>query len=138
MCMKRSKWRKMWRRHKVQPFGSALCGQCCIAILAKIPLSLAIELVGHEGKTTTREIHDALVLLGFDCSSRLSKYSVNPPENVIVKCARNPRQNNWHWACKLDGEYFDPLEDVPGELHWPARTYLAIHRMVGQGLPLLK
>lgn len=120
-------------RRLVQPDGSELCGQVCVAMAAGVSLPKAIEAVGHDRGTTTREIVRALRTFGVPCADRLRRLSrVRPalPKRAIVAIYRpseEHRSERAHWMLHWDGEMFDPGDSWPDRYHnWRITSYLEI------------
>lgn len=100
----------------LQPEGSELCGQCCVAMAAGVSLAEAVRAVGHEGGTYTRDIVAAFEKLGVPSASRckvLSRTKPVPPKRAILAIHQPPkegrrRKGKWHWLLHWDGEILDP------------------------------
>lgn len=102
--------------HVRQPFGSHLCGQCCVAIIASITLAESIALIGHRRATHKRELCYALDSLGFD-TGRTYRWSVGDrlPRVAILKVHVTPPlgKKDWtHWVAWVDGVTYDPEAPV--------------------------
>lgn len=119
----------------LQPEGSGLCGQSCVAMVAGISLQRAIMAVGHESTrgTTTREIVEALVAVNINCSGRLRRVSRSRPAlpaRAIVAIHRPPsekRNGRWHWMLTWDGQMYDPGGCWPDSYKdWRITSYLEI------------
>ena len=119
----------------LQPEGSHLCGQACIAMAASVSLKRAIEAVGHERGTNTRDVVAAFAALGIGCSSRLVRISRKRPTlpaRAIVVIHRpaveyERRNPHWHWMLTWDGKIYDPGGRWPeGYVQWKMTSYLEI------------
>jgi hypothetical protein len=118
-----------------QPEDSSLCGQACVAMVAGISLKQAVEVIGHESSTTTRELVKALRERGVDCDNRLRRVGrikpVLPKRAIIVihrpKELQNGRREKWHWMLTWDGVIMDPGNRWPeGYPNWRITSYLEI------------
>lgn len=108
----------------LQPPGSSLCGQACVAMITGMELDFCIELLfdGLKGKTRTRDLIDALNLAGIDCHFKRLKYlaSRDPwPTRAIIKEIYGPiRKRKSHWVLLWDGHIYDPdPHGVPGSMY---------------------
>lgn len=119
----------------VQPEGSSLCGQACVAMAAGVSLDRAIEAVGHAKKrgTYTREIVAGLRSLGIPSATRckpLSKRKPVLPKRGLLAIFRdesNKRPQKFHWMLIWDGHIFDPGGRWPdGYDGWRITSYLEI------------
>lgn len=122
----------------LQPDGSSLCGQACVAMAAGVSLKRAIEAVGHEKKrgTYTREVIAALRSLDIQCADACRKVSrkrpVLPRRGLVVihrpKLEGRRRSNQWHWLLTWDGKIYDPSgwEWPDGYKDWKITSYLEI------------
>ncbi len=123
-----------------QPEGSALCGQCCVAMVAGVSLRRAIAAVGvefTERGTETRQIVAGLRALGVRCSGRLRRVSrarpVLPARCLVAIIQYRPdadgerQPTRSHWMVSWDGQIYDPGERWPeGFAGWKITTYLEI------------
>ncbi len=112
-----------------QPDGSSLCGQCCVAMAAKVSLKDAIAAVGHEKKrgTHTHEVIAALRKLGVGCSGKLKRVSrtkpILPQRAMVVITTGKTR---WHWMLVWDGVVYDPEGRWPDYHGWRISSCLEI------------
>lgn len=112
-----------------QPEGTALCGQCCVAMAAGVSLERAIEAVGHRKQrgTTTGELVRALRFFGVECADCLRRVSRSKPIGprrglVVIK-----RDDAEHWMLTWDGEIKDPGDRWPeAYANWKITSYLEI------------
>lgn len=98
------------KEHLLQPRGSNLCGQTCVAMLAETTLEKAILLVGKKGLTRPKDLIQALQKTGFLARGpvlRLASTTVALPENAILNYHWKGRSNG-HWIVRWQGENFDP------------------------------
>jgi hypothetical protein len=119
----------------LQPEGSDLCGQACVAMVAAVSLRRAIEATGHEHATTTGDVVGALETLGIECHGklvRLSRKRPNIPTRAMVHICRSEviserRRAASHWMVSWDGKIFDPGGRYPqGFEKWKITSFLEI------------
>ncbi|GAG32918.1 unnamed protein product, partial [marine sediment metagenome] len=91
-----------------QPEDSNLCGQACVATLAGVGLEESIRVFGTRGKTTTRQIRQALLHLEVDCGERLVRGFPDGP--AILKWTW-PNGHS-HWCVWMNNKYYDPCAGV--------------------------
>lgn len=121
----------------LQPDGSSLCGQCCVAMAAGVGLSsVRVLLPEHLGGTTTRALVGALRSLGVNCADRLKNISKSKhtwPKRAILSVMRPEepemgRKRKDHWLLAWDGEILDPGGRWPeGYDKWKITSYLEIY-----------
>ncbi len=115
----------------LQPQGSALCGQCCVAMAAGVPLEAAIAAVGHAKPrgTKTRELVAALRKLGVPAAERLKRtrkdLPVPPCPRAILRTERTVARR-WHWLLHWDGLTYDPAGRYPEYDGWRITSYLEL------------
>lgn len=96
-----------------QPKGSALCGHCCVAMLAQVSLHHVIAVVGHKHGTTTRELTRALSYFGYACGKRLTsaprtlRQRLTKLDRALLKLSFD-QDRNWHWLAWIDGGIYEP------------------------------
>src|SRR6186713_3173228 len=96
-----------------QPEGSSLCGQCCVAMAARVSLRRAIEVIGHANGTHTLDIVAALHSLNVDCAFRLKRIGRAKPVIparalvVIYRPGGESRSERAHWMYHHRGEMLD-------------------------------
>lgn len=101
------------KEHLLQPRGSNLCGQTCVAMLTETTLEKAILLVGKKGLTRPKDLIQALQKTGFLARgpvilSASADIHCHPlPENAILNYHWEGRSNG-HWIVRWQGENFDP------------------------------
>lgn len=96
----------------MQPEGSSLCGQSCVAMIAGVSLEDSIAAFGKRGGTRTKEVAKALSVFGIkskDCLTRITKTNV-PSEKCIVHVVWRNSQGKprGHWIVRYQGQYYDP------------------------------
>lgn len=122
----------------VQPHGSALCGQCCVAMAAGVSLERAIEVLGESRSgTTTKQIVQALRYFGVQCADRPRRISrAKPvwPERAILTIHRPKeeevgRRSLYHWMLAWDGKILDPGKAWPDRYEkWRITSHLEIYK----------
>lgn len=106
-----------------QPEGSRICGQCCVAMVAGIPIDEAINTVGKRGSTTWKDLRGALRTLRVEFGD-LHRGWPDKRNTSIIKIQFNPRQR--HFIVLHSGFIFDPcgwivkVDDFP--LYYDARA----------------
>jgi hypothetical protein len=86
----------------VQPKGSKLCGHCCLATILDIPLEKAIELIGHERGTRTKELTRHFP------HSKTKRGTPKTYSLCISRPGWKARRGDWHWIIYKDGRFYDP------------------------------
>lgn len=106
-------------QHIQQPEDSRLCGQTCLAMVLDLSLEEAIQLIGHDKGTTTRELVAALRKMGLRPSGKLIR---GEPSNLsIVKIVGRQQTVGWHWAVYNYGTWHDPA--------WPDPNMITVGRI---------
>jgi len=115
----------------LQPKGSSLCGQCCVAMLLDISLEEAIKLVGHDGVSSTEDLLKCFDPLPYsraikDCIfyGNLYKLDRSISSRYIYLCKhRNPKNlKQKHWTVFNQGAIMDPSGRPEKDL-WPTYRY---------------
>jgi hypothetical protein len=94
-----------------QPPGSNLCGQCCVAHVARCSLEEVIKIVGR-GTTTGLDIIYGCLSLGVKCdcfSRRVGKQGL--PLHCIARVHWDGSGRS-HWVVIEDGRVLDPEGDL--------------------------
>lgn len=95
---------------------------------ADVSLDRAIEAVGHDHGTETRQIIKALRSLGVPCADRCKRLSkkvpVLPPRAMVVM--RTKGKSMFHWMLFWDGVMYDPGNRYPNYDGWVMTSYLEI------------
>ena len=114
-----------------QRAGSSLCGQSCVATAAGVSLDRAIEVIGHENGTETRELIAALNFLGIACDVKLRRLSrkrpVLPKRCIVSMLREDTHPPRGHWMLSWDGEISDPDGAWPRVGKWRITSYLEIY-----------
>lgn len=90
----------------LQPKGSRLCGQTCIAMVTGKTITEIVNCLGHGKGTRTKDLVKLLRSFGYGVPDRLRRLS-NPPRYAIAKQPKL-RGNNWHWVLIWNGKRYDP------------------------------
>jgi hypothetical protein len=96
----------------MQPEGSSLCGQACVAMIAGITLEESIKVFGTKGGTHTNDLIRAFKRLGISCDNRpiligpRHKYRTKPPICIVRQHFKD--RKNTHWVVFYKGMYYDP------------------------------
>lgn len=86
--------------------GSNLCGQACVATIAGVTLDEACMVMRTKGKTSTKQVKQALLQLGFGTAPRLKRGF--PKAGLhILKFVHPDRQS--HWVVWNNGKFYDPV-----------------------------
>ncbi len=91
----------------LQPTGSNVCGQACVAMLAGCTIEEACALVGKKGKTRSRDLITALRSSGFFTGDRCVRFRGFDclPSTAILHLVHP----DWrHWALWNEGQVWDP------------------------------
>jgi hypothetical protein len=112
----------------LQPPGSSLCGQACVAMAVGISLEESVKVFGHRHTTRTKEVARVLNALGIQCPSRRLKRLTDRtqwPTRAIIKEIYGPiRKRKSYWVLLWDGHIYDPdPHDVLGSMY---SSYLGI------------
>ena len=98
----------------VQPPGSTLCGQACVAMVAGVPLKKGIKAVGHEYATTLYAIRNGLKKFGFEPAEKCAAFGRRLdklPETCLLKLTW-PKKNLGHWVAYHQEQVYDPAGHV--------------------------
>ena len=115
---------------KPQPHGSRLCGQTCVAMLAKCSLKRAIEVCGRGRRgTRVRDLVHGLQALGVEIKGK--RLVATTGRNMPRRCLQRVRLIHYssgntfgHWRIRWDGLIYDPQYGVsmrggkPSEAYW--------------------
>lgn len=107
------------RRHMrlvLQPEGSSLCGQACVAMLADITLDQSITIFKRRGATTPKEVVSALHALGIKCGDKLllARNHEMPPI-CMAKLHFAWDTAHTHWTVYNNGTFYDPAIGIVKE-----------------------
>lgn len=126
-------------RLRLQPKGSELCGQYCVAMISGEIPEYVIQIFGHNRGTSFIELTFALRKLGLNPDFKLSKAGKKTklPKLCIlsIKYSNTPAQlgTSGHWVVHYKGIIYDPalgkypieeLESKQGKL----TSYLRVKR----------
>lgn len=113
----------------MQPPGSWLCGQTCVAMIAGITLEQSIRIFGKRSGTTTKQVIRALRETGIECGDILirARNHERPAFCMAVVHFRGERYT--HWTIWKNGRYYDPAIGIIDEYPEDAwvTSYLPIY-----------
>ncbi len=99
-----------------QPENSNLCGQCCLATILHISLEEAINLIGHQHRTRTKE----LISHFKTNTNRLKK---EPPSGFSLCRVHFGKEKITHWILYKYGLIYDPVIGTwINEEYWKRQT----------------
>jgi hypothetical protein len=120
----------------IQPTGSLVCGQACVAMLLGWSLAEACAIFKHEKGTRTRDLVRVLRVFGVECPDKLITISrQNPiPERCIMKVSPPTGTRPWwsHWTLRFDGVTYDPSTgrsysiDIAADPNVRVRSFLPV------------
>lgn len=93
----------------LQPKGSTVCGQHCVAMLAGITPAQSIAEFGTTNGTTTRQLATVLSRYGYRPANELRTFSdqATLPRLCVLKLNYG-KDKNWHWVVYKDGLIYCP------------------------------
>ena len=121
-----------------QPPDSKMCGQACLAMLCGISLEEAVALIGHAHGTKTKEIIQALRILGVKVNSdRLIRIGLRKggfPTTCLCRVIAFKEDRkalkeiyNWsHWVVLHEGRIYDPAYQRPVTSYGRISAYLEV------------
>lgn len=93
------------------------CGVIAVAVIAGITVEDAAAVIGKNGATTTKQLANALRLLGYDCPDRC-KVMPRPPLG-IGHLTDPKRKSGWHWVVVDGDKIYDGINGKPdGTVKW--------------------
>ena len=115
-----------WKKQPHRP----ICGQIAVAVIANCSIKKAIEVIGKDSYTTTKDLARGLRKLGFKCPSRLQRLK-EKPKLAIAKLKNH--KYNWHWVVIIqdkifDGKYGNKSGKVKWKKDWRITSYLPIEK----------
>lgn len=114
----------------LQPEGSYLCGQTCVAMIAGVTLEKSIAIFGKRSGTSTKDVVRALRALGVDCGDGLilARTHKRPPLCMAVLHFDGIWQT--HWTIWNGDHFVDPSIGLVAEYGEGVRvtSYLPIFR----------
>ena len=114
----------------MQPDGSELCGQCCVAMAADVSLESVVAFAGDKG-LTTEDVIEALRFFDLRCADKLRAVRTALPHRVtraILHTRQRYKRATGHWTLLWNGGVYDP--GGPHTLiHYPTNlvSYLEIY-----------
>lgn len=116
----------------LQPKGSSLCGQCCIAMLLDITIEEAIRLVGHDGISSNEDLLNVLETKypnvktnEFYGRIKNRNYKVKKSRTYLCKHRNPKKEEQEHWTICYQGVIMDPSGREKKDL-WPMYKYWII------------
>ena len=94
-----------------QPKGSSVCGQACVATLGGITLARAILLTNRTGKTTTKDIKRALMLLDIRHDDRRKRGMPGKDVTAMLFWTSHDKKER-HWTVWYKGKHYDPAAGI--------------------------
>ena len=92
----------------IQKPGEKSCGQHCLAMILGITVKEAIELVGHDKSTTTKELTPHFKAQGMKRGHPVGAALCFTKFKDVKQ-----RGSNWHWCCTLnEHQIYDPCMGV--------------------------
>ena len=92
-----------------QPAGSNQCGQACVATICDITLDGACMLTRTEGRTSTKQLIQALTHMGMCPAQKLKR---GMPESGLAMLKFTHPDGKPHWVVWENGKYYDPAAGV--------------------------
>ncbi len=117
-----------WKKQPNRP----ICGQVAVSVIANCSIKKAIEIIGKDKTTKTKDLAKGLRKLGFKCSTRL-KVLKNKPELAIGRLKNRKSNYSWHWVVIykdkiFDGNYGDKFGKVKWKKGWRITSYLPVEK----------
>lgn len=111
----------------------ANCGVIAVSVIADCSIKKAIEVIGKNGRTSTKDLIRGLKKLGYVCSKRL-KHLKERPKLAIAKLSI-PNTHHWHWVVIYKDKIYDGVHgNKKGEVNFPKgyriTSYLPIKKAV--------
>lgn len=115
----------------LQPYGSNLCGQTCVAMLADISLEESIAVFGKRSATSTKDVVQALRTLGIECGDKMVRETKHTVRPGLCLCVMH-FADTWrtHWTIWNGGVFYDPAIGIVTE--YPEYARITSH------LPIFK
>ena len=98
-----------------------LCGQACVAMIARVSVDEVIRVMNNDQATGKKDIERALAYSGIGQANTMTKadHSTPLPPVCILKVML-PRYS--HWVLYYHGKYYDPEFGLSDELYCKARV----------------
>lgn len=93
-----------------QPKNSAICGQCCVAMLSGKSLSSVIKRFGHSEGTNTKEVIEVLKNLGIKTNKRTTTYKGQTLPETCLLIVDTPATQ--HWVILKGNQIWDPIDKI--------------------------
>lgn len=92
----------------LQPEGSWLCGQACVAMVAGITLEQSIFTFGKRSGTSTKDVVNALKKLGIKCGEKLLLAKSNDRPRFCMCVLHFKNAKSTHWTIWNEEYFIDP------------------------------
>jgi hypothetical protein len=102
-----------------QPDGSRICGQCCVAMVARVNIGYAIEAVGKRASTRSADIRRGLANLNIRHSTEPRLVSRPQYRELPARCIATchvPYSRRTHWVVLWDGVVYDPVYGISNHI----------------------
>lgn len=94
--------------HVIQPPGTAICGQCCIAMLTNTPIHEITTRFG-DSTTTAKKLQEIAREYNIETSGVVYNYKAalrHPP--IAILMLRKNKVKTGHWVLKVYDTIYDP------------------------------
>lgn len=94
----------------LQPEGSTVCGQCCVAMVVGVSLGSCLTVFCHDWATSARNVRWALKYYHYKPNKRLLKFKKQEqlPTFCMLKLTY-PFQKMGHWVVYDTGDIYCPV-----------------------------
>lgn len=131
---------KLKIEHIQQPKESHLCGQACVAMVARVSLEEAIQVMGTRGRTRPKQLAVALRHYGFRAKGKLVRVHKGTTIEQLQASVYTRTSivrfyypwggdlDDWrsHWTLLYSGQIYDPVMKEPGKICGHAYPYKKI------------
>lgn len=97
----------------LQPPGSNMCGQACLAMVLNISIEEACVVVKTRGKTTTRMLVDGLRSMGMKIPDKRVLFR-GFDRLPVVAILNGKHRDGSHWVVWADAQPYDPSGSISG------------------------
>lgn len=103
-----------WR----QQYDIPNCGVIAVAVIADCSIKKAIEVIGKNGNTKTKDLARGLEKLGYECPERLQRLKERP--KLAIAKLSIPNTHRWHWVVIGGDKIYDGVHgNKKGEVSFP-------------------
>ena len=97
----------------LQPEGSTICGQCCVAMIVGVPLKSCLNVFCHDWATSAKVVRWALKYYHYTPHKRLLRFKseADLPALCILKLAYR-FQKMGHWVVYNAGQVYCPTHGI--------------------------